>query len=268
MWNRKRVMARVNDIDCGRYRCAFSSWDTNHFGVKSGKITIKGAIDQADLINIEYWMEDFDFVTIYNVHNNPMNNLALSRSKLRPFVADVNIAFSADVLRVATPKSDYSILIESDSARDEGTLAIASACFTHSRFFNDPNIPSDKAQLVYAHWVGSAFHRPDRFFAKAKAGGNTCGFVLFTINLSEKTSNIELIGVLPETCGTGIGSALLSEVAIYVGNHGITKMHVGTQATNIGAARFYESNGFTYAGCTSVHHVWPRARKEFVDEQM
>ena len=145
------MTAHVNDINCSRYRCAFSLWDTNHFGVKSGKITINDAIDQADLINLEYWMEDFDFVTIYNIRNNPTNNLALSRSKLRPFVADVNISFSADVLRVVTPKSDYSVIIESNSARDEGALAIASACFTHSRFFNDPNIPSERAQLVYTH---------------------------------------------------------------------------------------------------------------------
>ncbi|MBS3901681.1 MAG: GNAT family N-acetyltransferase [Dethiobacter sp.] len=244
----------------GSHQCDCSTWDTNYFGIKCGRIVLNGTLNSNDLRDIAEWVQAVDFVTIYNIANDPLNNLMLCQSQLRPFLADVNIKFCRFLAKLDADQqfSRFFISIESMSELDEGIVSVATTCFTHSRFYNDPNIPVEKARGVYAHWVSTAFNRSDRFFVKAKINGMTMGFILFTLNKSESTCVVELIGVNPQASGLGIGSTLLNQLALHTRGIGITKIKVGTQANNTKAVRFYEQNGFSYDGCTSVFHVWAK----------
>jgi ribosomal protein S18 acetylase RimI-like enzyme len=246
-------------IIIGTHVCSPSPWDTDYFGIESGKVRLNGALSSDDLRTLEGWARGFDFVTIYNTESIPENNWILAKSALRPFLADVNVAFLRDLsLNGTSYVCDPSILVAHSSDRDDGVISVAASCFTCSRFYNDPNITYDKARGIYVHWVSNAFNKADRYFAKAQIQGVSRGFVLFTVNTMEKTSIIELIGVSPQLKGRGIGSSMLNQLFFFLCDLGVTRVTVGTQITNVGAVRFYQRHGFVYKGCTSVFHVWPR----------
>lgn len=253
-----------NGLLIGTHQCELSPWDTNYFGIESGRVVLNGPLKDNELRSIEEWALAFDFVTVYNVGNDPISNFILSQSCIWLFLTDVNIKFYRYMANIesAQPLNHDYIFIESESDQDEGVISVAATCFTYSRFYNDPNIIADKARGIYAHWVSSAFNRPDRFFVKAKIHGVTQGFILFSLNLSEKVCVIELIGVCPQASGRGLGLALLNQLALYVSKLGITRIQVGTQLNNLAAVRFYERNGFTYVGCTTVYHMWPKKEHE------
>ncbi|MBS4055475.1 MAG: GNAT family N-acetyltransferase [Thermaerobacter sp.] len=241
------------------FECGPSPWDTDYFEVKSGRVTINESLDADSLQSVEIWASGYDFVTANNVGNNAHNNVMLSRSQLKPFLADVNVSFSLDLTKYSSQLCPTeSVIISPNFDLDEGVLTVARECFTHSRFFNDPYLAPEKANGLYAHWVKSAFNKPDRYFAKMDSGAETAAFALFSFMPDGRICRIELIGVSPRAGGKGFGALLLNRLLGYAVSMGAECVRVGTQLTNIRAACFYQKQGFEYSDCTTVFHIWPK----------
>jgi ribosomal protein S18 acetylase RimI-like enzyme len=247
----------ISDIAL-RYQLEESIWDTNYFGVRSGKLLLHRPIGEQDMRRISFWAQDFDFVTILNRGNCASNNVLLHRSDLCPLFTDMNVTFTRAVGMPALrlPATEFDFNVSASVPPDEAIREIAATCFAYSRFYNDPNLPADKARQVYVHWVNSAFNREDRFFVTATHNGLTQGFVLFRHD--SKGSVIELIGVNQALKKAGIGAQLVHQMAKYVESLGVEQVQVGTQLSNRGAMKFYQRLGFTCEGCTAVFHAWPQ----------
>ena len=233
-----------------------STWDTDYFGVLSAKVILKDSISEFESDALIDFLSCFDFVTIYNLHNNKENNYWLGKH-MGMYLADINVQFIKN-LSVGFVESENPAEIFEAYQHDERVLRIAHGAFIYSRFFNDPNLPRDKAKGVYAHWAENAFGKSERYYALAKNQGEIGGFILFSFNTNTSVGTIELLAVDERHRGLRVGKSLIAGVEKFMNQKGIENIKVGTQADNSSAIRFYTSCGFNQKTCNSIYHYWPR----------
>lgn len=154
-----------------------ADWDTAYFDVKSAKLTLHNAIDQADFQKIKALAAEYRFITITNMDNNPSNNLWISRLG-GAFLADVRIEFKRTTGDLP-PAPDSRIHIIDGMERNSDVQRIAASSFIHSRFYNDPFLDSAKTKSIYETWVNNAFGKKGRFFLLMGGGETNSGISSF-----------------------------------------------------------------------------------------
>lgn len=232
-------------------------WDTDFFEVPSARAILKDDVLVEDRLALKEYIDKFEFVTITNVNNNAYNNIWLGK-ETTAFLCDMNIQFIKDVNWALLSSKEVGEVYEAYSCEKKRIIEIAKSAFSYSRFLNDPRLSKEKARNIYAHWVESAFNRPDRYFAISRKNGFISGFLLFSIDNKDTCSNIELIAVDEAYRGLKVGKTLVNTMQIFLHRKGIDKIKVGTQVDNVLAIRFYTTNGFQYINCNSVYHYWPK----------
>lgn len=230
------------------------TWDTEYFGCRSGKVVLEDRLAMDEWGSILDFMNDFDFVTIFNTGNNMDNNIWIGR-ETKGFLTDMNVQFVKHRSQFGLREKHASHVFEA-YPYDEGILAIAQSAFKYSRFFNDPWLPPEKSKNIYAHWAKSAFYKMGRFFITIKMEERLAGFLLFSLN-PDMSAVIELIAVDDIFSSCNIGKSLIARLESFLKDSDFQRIKVGTQINNIGSMGFYTSLGFSYQGCNSVFHYWP-----------
>lgn len=99
----------------------------------------------------------------------------------------------------------------------------------------------------YERWLGD----PDTFFILAEVEGAPAGYAFVTVgppyaswDAGERLAELETLSVLPRHRGAGVGAALIDAVWEHLAELGVEDMQIVTTATNAGAKRFYERQGF------------------------
>lgn len=242
-------------IVASNFECIPLQWDTDYFGVKSARVNLTGGvIDKEHQNRIIEFSKNFNFITISNLNNIKENNQWLG-SRTNAFMADMNVQF----LKVLEDKMDYqdeSTYVVNNFTRNENIIKIARDAFQYSRFFNDPNLPQKLAKNIYLHWTECAFSQDNKYFTVFDRVGQIAGYILFSLNMKEESSVIELIAVDEKYQGQRVGRTLINAMEAFVREKGIKKIKVGTQVDNISAVQFYSAVGFKYASCGSVYHLW------------
>ncbi len=241
-------------INSNNYSFKYLDWDTDYFGVKSGKIELFNEVTTHEQREILEILDAFEFTTICNFNNNNENNSWIGE-RLTASLKDVNVQFN---LQLKEQNHDFSfngnLIVRNNLEIDEDILDMASKLFLFSRFYNDSKLSKSKSANIYRQWALNAFNRETKYFICYKYGDRTIGFILF--NLDSCEARIELIAVDKQNTRKGIGSKMISFLKYYLRNSGIDFIKVGTQANNISAINFYISLGFRYSFCTSVYHYW------------
>lgn len=136
---------------------------------------------------------------------------------------------------------------------DEEDLAalrdVATKSFQYSRLHSDPLIARERADLSRAEWIqNSCRGRADEVLVAEKEG-RVVGFVACKSVSGvhgDRVGVLDLIAVLPEYSGQGIGASLVEAfLAYYEGKASMVR--VGTQAKNVPSVRLYEKCGFRLA---------------------
>lgn len=132
-----------------------------------------------------------------------------------------------------------------ESARAEEAAAcgdVAALAFSKDRYHADLRIDRAGADEIKRRWAENAVRgRADRVFVTRLADGRISGFNACLAPPDRAV--IDLIGVLPETTGRGLGAAMVqAAIAHYAASR--SRMEVGTQAANEGSLRFYRRLGF------------------------
>jgi GNAT superfamily N-acetyltransferase len=230
--------------------------DAEYFGVASAKAVLKRACLSVERQNLLLgFLDDFDFITITNIQNDPSNNHWLGE-KTKAFLADVNIQLGKSTTLTGA-EFDSDALISDNLPENDRIVQLAETSFDYSRFLNDPYIPAGKARGIYGDITKNAFGKPGRFFVVSSKAGITAGFLLFSMNESNSSSTIELIATDHRHKGHGIGRSLIRSMESFVSGKGMNTIKVGTQLGNIDALRFYASYGFKILECNSIYHYWP-----------
>lgn len=115
--------------------------------------------------------------------------------------------------------------------------------FIHSRFFNDPIIPKEKAVEIFREWIkNSVLGKVADCVFVAEAQGKAVGFI--TLEIDQRVGHIPLIGVEQAFRGKGVSHDLTSKAFDYFNKKKLKTVRIETQITNIPATRSYENIGF------------------------
>lgn len=100
----------------------------------------------------------------------------------------------------------------------------------------------------YERWLDD----PDAFFVVAELDGEPAGYAFVTVGMpyaswdaGERLADLETLSVLPRHRGAGLGAALIEAAWDHLAELGVEDMQIVTTATNEGAKRFYERQGFS-----------------------
>lgn len=121
----------------------------------------------------------------------------------------------------------------------------------------DPGLPGipmrtpeeswERRRRLYQAWLSEK----DAFLLTAEHHGKTVGYVLAHMHEAEESWDthgrfgvLESIAVLPEMRGRGVGGKLMSALYAELRRLGVSVLNIGVVATNEGARRFYERQGF------------------------
>jgi ribosomal protein S18 acetylase RimI-like enzyme len=157
---------------------------------------------------------------------------------------------------VLTPSRQAQVHVRKAQLSDEAAVADLSAkSFTRSRFHNDPLLTKEQCRRVYHEWgARSVQGQAAQGVWIAEIDHQPVGFI--TLKIQEEHEGrfgvIDLIGVLPEFCGRGIGQALVTRGLEWCSDQGIPQVVVQTQADNLAAIQLYVGMGFKpdYASVT------------------
>jgi GNAT superfamily N-acetyltransferase len=144
--------------------------------------------------------------------------------------------------------------IRAAEAGDEECVAgVAKESYRFSRFHLDPRIPDGLAGEVKAAWVRNFFHgkRGDALLIAESEAREVAGFLLAICKENEVV--IDLIAVSPRFQRQGHAANLVR--ALVSRYPAVASVSAGTQAANIGSARFYESLGFRLSASAQVFHL-------------
>ncbi len=149
-------------------------------------------------------------------------------------------AAQGDVVRLATP--DDASAVE----------RVARASFTLSRFHLDPRIDSAVADEIKARWAANFFHgRRGDHMVVAQREGELAGFVQLLV-APDGLLIIDLIAVAASHRRRGLAGAMIRFAAHTCGR--VTRLRVGTQASNVESLRMYQKLGFLVTGTAYVVH--------------
>ncbi|WLR55464.1 GNAT family N-acetyltransferase [Mesobacillus subterraneus] len=225
-------------------------WDTEFFGVKSGKAVLNKELTTTEWNELLSKCKNYQFISIVNLFSEPKNaqTIGLNTSA---FLADTNIQFEK---KVNGPKNiPGNVTIHQSLPRDERILEMAN--FEYSKFIEDEKLAKRGGSQVYYEWISNSFNNPEKYFALYRSENNYLnGFVLFSFNQNECV--IELIAVSNTNKSKGIGTALFSTVEFEAERRGINVIQVGTQIRNLEAINFYHKVGCQQIGCHQVYHLW------------
>lgn len=138
--------------------------------------------------------------------------------------------------------------------------AIARSAYRYDRFHSDPVIDPHRADALHESWVrNSCLGKAADGVVVAVDCGHVAGFVTCKIDHAAREhtgsaiGTIVLIATSSESRGKGIGLAVTIEALNWFREQGAGFVEVGTQITNVAAARLYEKAGFRYLGATLTY---------------
>jgi len=223
-------------------------WDTEHFGMKVGKLVLNGIPAYDDLREemSAAKREGFDVLYLKDVKlpDDYLNdNIVLADEK----VVYAQTIKECDYLQDGHVKS---ILHKELDAR---LLSMALQSGGHSRYYTDKRFPLDVFLNLYETWITNSLNATIATDVIAYVDGNRVdGFI--TYKQKDNQVTIGLVDVDNTVKGKGIGSKLMqSFLSLFpVG----TKIEVATQLANGAACHYYEKNGFTVESVTNIYHLW------------
>ncbi|MGE4801098.1 dTDP-4-amino-4,6-dideoxy-D-galactose acyltransferase [Yersinia hibernica] len=120
---------------------------------------------------------------------------------------------------------------------------VAAQAFALSRFRAPWYDPQDSGRF-YALWAEKAVLGifDHQCLLVMDATGQPAGFVTLR-DLQDGSARIGLLAVFPEAQGKGIGSLLMSAAKQWCQSHGLHRLRVATQMSNIAALRLYIRSG-------------------------
>ena len=230
-----------------------SAWDSEHFGVNSGKLIFNKEVSKETFDDAMVRCADVDFLTIVNQNNSVGNNYLLGQYS-NAFLTDMQVVFSKAVVG---HQISEDVQISNNYPANDKILRIVSNNFLYSRFYNDPNISREKADEVYSKWASSAFGKEDKYFAVCSENGVIQGLFLFAFDVAGDLDQGRGFMVVDKAFqGCGVGKKLMTSVEAFAYERGSKLIFGGTQIDNIKMVNHYFKDGYTLSRRNSIYHLW------------
>ena len=240
-----------------------ANWDTEHFGIRMGKITLAVFDEKVGLKKrievLGRLAKKIDAKMLSARVNLTDLKTIQALEKMGAILTDVLLTYRFDLknqLRSThAPRTSISPVREDEAYE---LAHIGRSIFTVDRFHGDPNLSAAKSSELYGKWVLNSANGLAQAVLVARDGDKIAGFItckVEQINSVYKFGTIDLVGVRPSFAGLGIGRELVqSALKWFTGR--VPSVYVGTQAANTRAVRLYEGSKFAYACSEATFHLW------------
>lgn len=135
---------------------------------------------------------------------------------------------------------------------------IAESAFTADRFHLDPNLPRNKADLRYAHWVENSFRAGDPvFILEDTEQGEVIGFVQAR-ETTPQIMDITLGAVRKHLQNSGAGVLMYQELFLALRKRGFKRAITRVSINNLRGIKLTLRLGFTVRDATVALHWFRR----------
>jgi dTDP-4-amino-4,6-dideoxy-D-galactose acyltransferase len=231
------------------------AWDTEFFGIKIGRLAVPDRFDPLALSAVLEQGRDQGFACLYLEATFDFPDLLRFCARRGFYLVASKATFEKTPLAEADPAQDPDIILARPERYYPDLEAISDALSLNSRFRYDPRFRENGALRLYREWLRRSF-REDfcSDFLTAVVDGRAAGFL--TLRDRDSVSFIDLVAVATWAQGRGLGGRLLRVAEGRTRAAGQDRLRVVTQGHNLGAVRFYQSNGFRTIGETPFFHIW------------
>ena len=176
-------------------------------------------------------------------------------------VIDCNVTFElpADGASLDKQPDAFPPKIRFATVEDEhGVRALARKAFEYNRFTRDPRIPNEIANTIKEEWAANFFAGArGEWMAVAEEDREIVGF-LQLVSADQDVLLIDLIAVSSHQQRRGIARLMIS-FAFRNCMEQPSRIRVGTQLSNRGSLRLYESMGFNLSDVVYLLHMHKEA---------
>ena len=243
-------------MDQPKYECL--EWDSKHLGVSCGRILVTHLPPNSNQKKLQYEIENIlaenkaDFILI---------KLPSYFNELLIFLIQKAFSFIDVEMMLKYQKSAIHSDIENNyhveflNQCDPYLFESLAGEMMYSRYYLDSQISNDKAKSIWTDSIRN--HCSGRSDELAITYSNQVPAGLICIKFRENKINLNIVGVIKEYQGIGIGTASLKKVIEkYFGSYDI---YVEALSQNNRAVRFYQNNGFFVSSLHYILHFWNKS---------
>ena len=221
-------------------------WDSQQFGFPAGRLTTAHASDRTALLEalsqcraegIRHLIARVDAGDLVTIH-------ALEGAGFE--LLDGIQTFALHLAKSAKPPGEPGIPVRRFRDEDRAqVLAIARASYVHDRFHADSALTPEVADAVNQTWLENCCSgiAADAVFVACEVD-RVLGFVTCRIDAARRLGVIGMVATLEQARERGVASAVTAAALHWFSREGAATVEVGTQLTNIAAARLYQNLGF------------------------
>lgn len=236
------------------------AWDSLCFGYEIGMVTV------ADELDLQQFMEESDaYQLVYIFSKKDLGSLPTPFKKVDE---KITLEISRHSCGTANQKDGYNPvgqIIGLDAVSDSFLhtkaqklkrefLDLALLSGEYSRFRIDERLKNGEYKKLYSAWAEKSLKGDDKAFVFLRRN-KLNGLITFSSN-GKGRSKIELLAVLRQSRGQGIGSVLIDHACAAVRERASQSLEVTTQKANNKALSFYLERGFNIIDEQNVYHWW------------
>jgi len=239
----------------GDAACVRLPWDSEFFGVTVGRVSAQ-QLDPEGARAVRDWARANAVRCVYFLNEPPADSSIAAAKDVGFQEIDERVELELALEASAPGVHEAEDRVGPATADEERTLAaMARELHVDSRFFEDPNIPDDRARELYARWVENSFRSSSDEVLVARVDGQPAGYVACQMEAGD-TGRIGLIGVAGRAQGAGLGTALVRASIAWFRARGARRVLVVTQGRNEAALRLYTRSGFSPHTRGIWLHLW------------
>jgi dTDP-4-amino-4,6-dideoxy-D-galactose acyltransferase len=234
----------------------YLNWDSQFFGISIGRTRIDishlqpksldMAINEARALDIKCLYVEIPFGIPEVIAYCSENGF---------FLVDLKTTLEKKIGIKDTRASSINITYKLEDEYYTSLREIVKQISIQSRFSYDLKFGRENSRLLYEEWLRVSFYEKycDYFIVYIK-DEKPAGFI--TVKIKNGRPFIDLLGVLDEERGKGIGKCLINEAERRLSEARYNTMKVVTQGHNIGALRTYQSMNFKIESINIFYHKW------------
>ncbi len=237
-------------------------WDSHHFAIPVARI-LPSELYDSDLREILLFAKSKGFHLVYWATRSECEVLPEILSNFSGLLVDKKVTYE----RKLVPRSpmfsknlmdSLSVVEYTKVQTPESLLSLSVQSGNYSRFNLDPKIPKEKFESMFHIWMQrSIAHYLATVVFVAVDDSHIQKYVgVITASVEQGVGKIGLISVLSNYQSKGIGSLLMHAVHQWMHVHGVNKIVVVTQESNLAACQFYSHLGYRVAALQHFYHFW------------
>ncbi|MBA4384150.1 MAG: hypothetical protein C0410_05390 [Anaerolinea sp.] len=230
-------------------------WDSVFFNKRIGKVRTH-VLSQMNAEAVDEWAKTHQVDCVYYLAegSNLVSSAAAENNGYH--LVDLRVTYEIDLTRIAltAPATDRVRLAkESDLST---VRQMTRENHQISRFFADERFDREKSMELYEVWIEKDFRDKDHFLWVWDENDQPVAYTSASLNSSDHTAEIGLVGVHPEWRGRGLGLDFQIWVLTQLKALGTNHVEVVTQGRNNNAQNLYQRSGYRLKSTDLWYHKW------------